>query len=123
MRAVSSERTSFIWSHIAPVGSAAAISTPALRVASGLRSSWLASETNRRCSVSEACSRSSMVFMVSARAWISSLVGGTSTRPSSRSALIRATWPRIRSTGRRERPTSSHTATATVRAAAAWLPA
>ena len=49
MREVSSERISVSSCQVSPDGSAAATSTPARRVATGLRSSWLASERNRRC--------------------------------------------------------------------------
>ena len=42
-------------------------SRPVAIVASGLRSSWLASATKRRCTACPACSRASMAFIVSAR--------------------------------------------------------
>ena len=61
--------------------------------ASGVRSSCEASATNRRCSATPRCSRSSIPFIVTARSWISSVVAGTSTRSSSRSIPISpAVW-------------------------------
>ena len=78
--------------------------------ASGLRSSWEASATNRRCRWAERCSRSSMAFMVWAKRPTSSLTGGSPTRRSSEAvSVMAATWARMTSTGRSARPTSSHT--------------
>ena len=68
-------------SQVLPVSSRLATSAVVTSVDKGLRSSWLASEKNARWVVSECSSLSSISFIVTASAAISSPVGGTSTRP------------------------------------------
>ena len=63
-------------------GSFSARSTSALRTPSGVRSSWLASSTNRRSRSSASWTRSSIPFSVSASRWSSSPVSGTGSRRS-----------------------------------------
>ncbi len=79
----------------------------------GLRSSWEASETNRRCWAAAVSSRSSMVFMVWARRPTSSSVGGWGSRRCSVDAVMRSASARMASTGRSARPTSTHAITPT----------
>jgi hypothetical protein len=69
------------------------------RIASGVRSSWLASETNERSRASTACRRPSIALSVLPRRAISSRDGGTGSRPSA-SPVSSAARRRIRSTGR-----------------------
>ena len=73
-------------------------------VASGLRSSWLASATNRRCTFCALSSRAIISFMVSASRPTSSRATGTGTRSARSFSLIDATRARIASTGRSARP-------------------
>ena len=82
--------------------SRASSSRPVAIVASGLRSSWLASATNRRCTAWPACSRASISFIVSASLPTSSRAGGTGTRTDG--SRVVATRARMASTGRRARP-------------------
>ena len=71
--------------------------------ASGLRSSWLASATNRRCTACAACSRASIAFMVSARP--ADLVAGRGHRDPDREVVrVVATRARIASTGPQRPP-------------------
>ena len=71
------------------------------RIASGVRSSWLASATKRRSCAKAASIRASISFSVSPSRAISSRVGGTGSRCSSaRAAEIAAALRRIASTGR-----------------------
>ena len=100
-------------SQVLPLLSRLATSAVVTSVDSGLRSSWLASEKKARCELSESSSLSSIRFIVEASAAISSPVGGTSTRSCNRRPSISETCRRIRSTVFSDRPTKTHTATAT----------
>ena len=87
--------------------STSAESTSAFRIVSGVRSSWLASSTNRRSRSSAAWSRSKVTFRVTAsRASVSS-VWGTGSRRVGSDAEMASASRRIRSTGRRAAPASS----------------
>jgi hypothetical protein len=72
-----------------------------LRIASGVRSSWLASETNVRSRANAASMRSSIALSVAPSRPISSWAGGTGRRAPGSVASIAAARARIRSTGRR----------------------
>ena len=84
-------------------------SSPVRIAVSGLRSSCEASATNRRCRAAASSSRASMSFIVRARRPISSSVPGSGTRCDRSALVIAVTAPRICSTGRSARPTTSHT--------------
>jgi len=73
-------------------------------VATGLRSSWDASDTNSRWRADAASSRSSISFIVSASRRTSSRPAGTGTRRCIVVPLIDSTSVRIASTGRSARP-------------------
>ena len=73
--------------------------------ATGVRSSWEASETNRRCRCWACSSRLSIWFMVRASLPISSSPGRSGTRRCSSAAEMESTSRRIASTGARARPT------------------
>ena len=74
-RAVSPRRASTASRSAPPAARAPAAPGPVAIVASGLRSSWLASATNRRWTAWPACSRASIAFMVSASRPTSSRAG------------------------------------------------
>ena len=76
--------------------------------ASGERSSWEASETNRRWAIWECSSRPSISFMVRANRLISSSRGRTGTRRCSWPAEIASTSERTASTGESTRPATHH---------------
>ena len=77
-----------------------ASSSSILRMASGVRSSWLASATKARSRTSPASRRASISLSVSPRRRTSSSEGGSGSRASGRSALIVRARRRIDSTGR-----------------------
>ena len=77
-----------------------AISSSVFSSASGVRSSWLASSTNRRSCSRADCRRPSISLSVSASRESSSRVGGTGRRFSGVEAPIAAARRRIASTGR-----------------------
>jgi hypothetical protein len=77
-----------------------ASSSSVRRIASGVRSSWLASDTNARSRVNAASKRLSISFSVRPSRPISSLASGTGRRSPLSVALIAAARRRIRSTGR-----------------------
>ena len=70
------------------------------RIASGVRSSCEASETNARSRLNATSSRASISFSVRPSRPISSLAGGTGSRSLVPAAVTAAAWRRIRSTGR-----------------------
>ena len=84
----------------------AANSNAVVTVARGERNSWEASPTKRRWAACPASMRASIAFIVCARREISSRAAGTATRSDRSAVLIADTWVRIRSTGRKERPTN-----------------
>ena len=84
-------------------------------LASGLRSSWLASATNRRCASDAASIRSSIVFMAVASAATSSSATGTGSRVCRFREVMVAACRRIASTGPSVRPTDTKAAAATTR--------
>ena len=98
-----------------------ATSTVVRIVASGLRSSWDASDTNWRWRCCAASSRSSMSFIVCASRATSSSVAGSSMRRWRVAWLISSTSWRMRSTGRRARPTS-HQVTIPTRTTSSGMP-
>ncbi|GAA1660912.1 hypothetical protein GCM10009733_068370 [Nonomuraea maheshkhaliensis] len=71
----------------------------------GVRNSWEASETNRRCLATASSSRASVSLTVVASSATSSSVPGTSMRRPRSSALIRSRPLLMRSTGARTWPT------------------
>ena len=81
-------------------------------VAKGLRSSWLASATNCRCTLWAPCSRASSAFIVAASRPISSRVAGTGTRWLRSRSDMAATRARIASTGRSASPVAAKVASA-----------
>ena len=88
-----------------PSGARSSSSSSSARIpVSGLRSSWLASSTKRRCRSCESSSRASIAFIVCASRPISSWVAGSGTRRFRSSAPIRSTSRRIDSTGRKRPP-------------------
>ncbi len=80
--------------------SARASSSSVRRIASGVRSSWLASATKDRSWASASASRSSISFKVRPSRATSSWLGGTGSCPSGSAAEIVAARARIASTGR-----------------------
>ncbi len=77
-----------------------ASSSSVFRLASGVRSSWLASATNPRSRSSAASSRASIALSVSPSRRISSSAGGSGSCSPGRSSLTSAAFLRIASTGR-----------------------
>ena len=90
-----------------------ATSSSARITATGVRSSWEASETRRRLVDVAVSSRPSMPFIVRASSAISSSDAGTGTRSCSECEPISATRDVTAWTGRNARPASSHASPAT----------
>ncbi len=89
------------------------MSAAARSVATGLRSSWLASETNCRRTASPPSNRSSIAFIVVASRATSSCPGGRGTRSDRSRWLMPSTVRRMRVTGRSARPTNTYVANPT----------
>ena len=80
-------------------------------VASGVRSSWEALATNRRCAANALSSRASSPSMVSARSFSSSPGPGMASRSSRLSAEIRRVAAVITRSGRSTRPATTQPTT------------
>jgi hypothetical protein len=95
--------------------SMSATSTSVRMLATGLRSSCEASDTNWRWRRADCSSRASMAFIVRARRPISSPEAGSGTRRCMVAPPMASTSARMASTGRSARPTSAHATPATSR--------
>nr|KEP22908.1 hypothetical protein DA06_14775 [Georgenia sp. SUBG003] len=108
MRVCSVRRADAVSRHSSGSSLAEATSSIACMLASGVRSSWDASETKCSRRSVAAWMRASIRFIVSASRWSSSCAGGVGTRCDRSPAPMVAAFRRIRSTGASARPTLSH---------------